>query len=145
MLMFAASGGNNGSEAHTRPRRGRINWPHVLDSLGPVDESALKTPAGSAAGQALQGEGAGSTQLGDAEAPAADEMEPAASAVVDAGEAPPRPRAPSAHLWDDVGAIGVSTSTESRNLAPPPMQQGLPVAPRWTGRMGRAPLTCCVA
>ena len=66
---LAASRGNNGiRSAHTADER---NEPQALGSLGAVDESALEAPAGSAAGQALQGEGAGFTQVGNAEAPAA--------------------------------------------------------------------------
>ncbi len=91
--------------------------PQTLGSLGAVDESAPKAPTRGAAGQALQDEGARSTQAGDAETPAAGEKQSAASAEVDTDEAPSRPRAPSAHLWNDVGASGVSASTGARNLA----------------------------
>jgi len=91
--------------------------PQALGSLGAVDESVLEAPAGSATGQALQGEGARSTQVGVAGTPAAGEKQPAASAEGDAGEAPPRPCAPSANLSGDVGARSVSASMGVRNLA----------------------------
>ena len=84
--------------------------PQAPGSLGAVDKTGLKTPTGSAAGQALQGQGAGSTQVGYAESSAAGEKQPAAAAEVDARAAPPRPRAPSADLWDKVGAASVSSS-----------------------------------
>jgi hypothetical protein len=71
-----------------------------------------------------------------AETPAAGKKQPAASAEVDAGKAPPPPRAPSAEQgWDELVASSLSASSGVRTLAFTAFaRQGLPIAALWCYR-----------
>jgi len=109
-----------------------------------VDQSALKAPTGSAAGQALQGEGAGSTQVGMPSVGCGQGTAGSGSRGGCTRGAAEPPCAQRGHARQGGRSQCELECRGCKTWRSQPVQQGLPVAARWAGRMGRAPVIRCM-